>query len=161
MSAIGDSAREIELALRRVNEARQGAARDDAAAMEREIVELFGADARLAVYGSLAPGESNHHVVSPLGGLWLEGWVEGDLYSSGWGAAHGFPGFVWRPGGARVAVRLLVSEKLRAAWPSLDAFEGADYRRSLVPIFAGDGEQTRRLVTVANIYECVPGGAPG
>ena len=158
MSTSADDAQALERALRRINEARAAPA-GDAATLERELIERFRCEERLAVYGSLAPGEANHHVVSPLGGRWSSGWVEGELYDRGWGAAHGFPGFLWRPGGARVAVRLLASERLRAAWARLDEFEGADYRRSLVPVYADDAPEERRLVTVANIYECVPGGA--
>ncbi len=120
---------------------------------EAQLESLFGTGERLAVYGSLAPGRQNHHIVAPLGGTWTEGVVEGDLFDYGWGAAVGFPGLHPRPGGPAVAVHVLASPALPAAWPDLDAFEGSEYRRVLVPVWSDADHATRRLVTVANLYE--------
>ena len=46
---------------------------------------------------------------------------------------------------------------MASAWPELDRFEGAGYRRILVPVFAkemGTAQEAgeRRLHTVANLY---------
>ena len=118
------------------------------ASLERQIEQRYGASRRLAVYGSLAPGESNHHVVAPLGGTWRPGWVRGQLLSEGWGSAIGYPGMRWDPAAERVAVRLLSSTGLPSFWARLDAFEGSDYLRILVPVRnAGD-----ELLAVANLY---------
>ena len=57
---------------------------------------------RLAVYGSLAPGQPNHHHLADISGTWRDGWVEGVLYDCGWGAAQGFPGIRLERGGPRV-----------------------------------------------------------
>src|SRR3954452_4134474 len=58
-----------------------------------EIANLSGApDTRLAIYGTLAPGRVNHHQISALAGKWQRGTVRGQLFSSGWGVALGFPG---------------------------------------------------------------------
>lgn len=101
------------------------------------------ASSRLAVYGSLAPGESNHHVLAGIAGTWRRGWVEGDLHAEGWGATHGYPGLVWRPGGPRCPVAVLESDDLDAHWQRLDAFEGDDYRRIVVPVFGlSDGDKS-------------------
>jgi gamma-glutamylcyclotransferase (GGCT)/AIG2-like uncharacterized protein YtfP len=128
---------------------------------EVRLEALFGTGARLAVYGSLAPGRENHRVVAPLGGTWATGVVEGDLTTYGWGAAMGYPALRPRPGGPAVPVQVLNSEALRAAWPELDAFEGAEYRRVLVPVWTG-GAGARALLTVANLYEAAAGAdAPG
>ncbi len=89
---------------------------------------------RLAVYGSLAPGKSNHHHLADLSGTWSEGWVEGDLHDRGWGAGMGFPGLVPRPGGPRVRVHLLDSPDLPGHWARLDAFEGQAYIRHHVKV---------------------------
>jgi gamma-glutamylcyclotransferase (GGCT)/AIG2-like uncharacterized protein YtfP len=156
VNVLSFDAPELEQMLRHINDARRDGT-GDAATLEARIAASFDASTRLAVYGSLAPGRSNHHIVAALGGSWSDGWVEGDMYESGWGEAHGYPGFVWRPGGERVAVKLLVAGSLRDSWPKLDEFEGDDYRRSLVPVFADDDE--RRLIAIANVYECRPGGA--
>ena len=47
---------------------------------EQQLEALFTTSHRLAVYGTLAPGQPNHHIVAPLGGEWGPGLVEGDLH---------------------------------------------------------------------------------
>ena len=46
---------------------------------------------RLFVYGSLAPGESNAHVLAGIDGTWEPATVTGTLHPEGWGATLGFP----------------------------------------------------------------------
>lgn len=121
------------------------AERDD---LEREVEERFGASHRLAVYGSLAPGEVNHHAVADLPGTWEDVIVTGMLHSPGPGSTSNFPVLRWRAGGPPVAARLLVSDALPAQWRRLDAFEGAAYRRILVPVHSERGA----LLAVANLY---------
>jgi gamma-glutamylcyclotransferase (GGCT)/AIG2-like uncharacterized protein YtfP len=127
---------------------------------------VFRTSHTLAVYGTLAPGQPNHHIVAHLGGEWTDGLIEGDLLPVGWGAALGYPGFRPRVGGAAVAVQVLTTPLLATAWPTLDRFEGPEYQRILVPVFSAElsprqaGE--RRLYTVANLYaatEASPGAA--
>lgn len=94
-----------------------------------------GPGERLAVYGSLAPGRSNAWVLEPLEGDWLDGgWVCGRLHQRGWGAAHGFPGLEPDPQADPVPVQVFVSPQLAEQWPRLDAFEGDDYRRIVLPV---------------------------
>lgn len=116
---------------------------------ESELEHRYGADRRLAVYGSLAPGKLNHHIVAPAGGTWTSGLVTGAFSENGWGAAHGFPGLRWSPDGGDVRVSLLTSDTLPSHWPRLDDFEGDDYMRILVPV----GDEDSPVVTVANLYE--------
>jgi gamma-glutamylcyclotransferase (GGCT)/AIG2-like uncharacterized protein YtfP len=132
------------------NAARRRGGRDPGA--EAQLERLYGTSGRLAVYGSLAPGRENHHVVAPLGGTWASGVVEGDLRVEGWGAALGYPALRLRRGGPAMVAQVLASEALRGAWPELDAFEGPEYRRVLVPVWK-PGEGARALLTVANLYE--------
>ncbi|WP_420127375.1 gamma-glutamylcyclotransferase family protein [Longimicrobium sp.] len=132
----------------------------DADDAERRLEDLFQTGQTLAVYGTLAPGEPNHHVVAPLGGEWTDGVVEGDLFPVGWGATLGYPAFRPVTGGAAVAAKVLTSAALPAAWPELDRFEGAEYRRILVPVFAAGPADERRLHTVANLYAAADAG-PG
>ncbi|HEX8359657.1 MAG TPA: gamma-glutamylcyclotransferase [Longimicrobium sp.] len=119
---------------------------------ERRLDSLFQTRETLAVYGTLAPGRSNHHVVAPLGGAWTEGWIEGDLIAAGWGATLGYPAFRPRTGGPAVPVHVLAAPTLPAAWPRLDRFEGPGYRRILVPVFTDGRRDERSLYTVANLY---------
>jgi gamma-glutamylcyclotransferase (GGCT)/AIG2-like uncharacterized protein YtfP len=88
-----------------------------------------GAETRLAVYGSLAPGKRNHRQLAGLKGRWRQGTVRGRLVAAGWGASLGFPGLVLEEEGEPVEVQLFESADLPAHWPRLDAFEGAGYRR--------------------------------
>jgi gamma-glutamylcyclotransferase (GGCT)/AIG2-like uncharacterized protein YtfP len=120
---------------------------------EAQLDSLFRTTERLAVYGSLAPGRQNHHIVAPLAGRWTEGIVEGDLVTYGWGAALGYPALYPRAGGPAVPVHLLTSDALRHAWDQLDAFEGAEYLRVLVTVRARAPTGERTLLTVANLYE--------
>lgn len=154
-------------ALRRQRGASGSAMESGGHRAERRLDSLFRTSHTLAVYGTLAPGRPNHHVLAPLGGEWTDGLIEGHLIPLGWGAALGFPGFRPRVGGDAVAVRVLTAPSLAGAWPDLDRFEGPGYERILVPVF-GTGPnrgQTgeRRLYKVANLYaaaEAGPGGQP-
>lgn len=102
----------------------------------QDLQDRFQVEHQLATYGTLAPGKSNHHVVQPLGGTWRDGFVEGDLLDLGWGAALGFRALLPRLGGESVPVKLLTTARLETAWEELDLFEGPDYERLLVPVFA-------------------------
>lgn len=86
--------------------------------------------------------------------------IEGDLLPVGWGASLGYPAFRPRAGGEAVAVRVLSSPALAAAWPGLDRFEGPEYRRILVPVFTSAPGEARRLRAVANLYAAA-GAGPG
>jgi gamma-glutamylcyclotransferase (GGCT)/AIG2-like uncharacterized protein YtfP len=94
---------------------------------------------RLAVYGSLAPGKSNHHQLAGLSGDWRPGVVRGRLKNEGWGSGEGFPGLSPDPMGPEVPVQVFVSADLCAHWARLDAFEGADYRRVPIEVATPDG----------------------
>lgn len=115
----------------------------------QRLEAAYHVSTRLAAYGTLAPGRSNHHVVAPLGGRWEAGVVEGVLHPVGWGATQGFPAFRPEAGGGEVPVQVLTSRALPGDWDRLDLFEGRGYRRILVPVFTQGG---RTLLTVANLY---------
>jgi gamma-glutamylcyclotransferase (GGCT)/AIG2-like uncharacterized protein YtfP len=118
---------------------------------EQRLVQQWDANRRLAVYGTLAPGQSNHHMVAGLDGAWSRGFVTGELWASGWGARYGFPALRWDPAGDPLAVSLLSSRLLPEHWSELDAFEGDEYLRILVPVFDSPRADAR-LLTVANLY---------
>jgi gamma-glutamylcyclotransferase (GGCT)/AIG2-like uncharacterized protein YtfP len=116
--------------------------------LERCVAARFHAQCRLAVYGSLAPGRSNHHQLHDLRGEWHSGCiVRGDLEDRGWGAGLGFPALRWSKWGPPVPVALLISGELPGHWPRLDEFEGPEYLRIVVPVFSSTG-----VVAVANLY---------
>ena len=101
---------------------------------------------RLAVYGTLAPGEINHHQLAGLKGSWRRGWVVGTLREIGRGAAQGLPGLSLDPNGPEVEVQVFQSDQLPMHWRRLDKFEGREYRRHIVLVRIGDG------YIEANIY---------
>ncbi|MEO1749118.1 MAG: gamma-glutamylcyclotransferase family protein [Pseudomonadota bacterium] len=101
----------------------------------------FGPEHRLATYGTLAPGRGNHHHVSDLAGRWwFTGSANGILYEEGWGSDQGCPGMVPSPEGEAIAVHILEASDLPAYWDRLDAFEGDEYQRVIVPVKLDGGE---------------------
>ena len=116
--------------------------------LEASFNTRFGANSRLAVYGTLAPGRANHHHMDHVEGEWISGLtVHGELVQEGWGADMGYPALRWSLEGPSVSVELFVSAQLVDHWPRLDDFEGSEYRRILVPLYGGDA-----VVGVANLY---------
>jgi gamma-glutamylcyclotransferase (GGCT)/AIG2-like uncharacterized protein YtfP len=84
---------------------------------------------RLATYGSLAPGRTNHHQLDGLEGYWSWGHVYGTLVDAGWGAGLGYPALVLDPDGSSIEVQVFESGDLPEHWSRLDGFEGPGYRR--------------------------------
>jgi len=101
---------------------------------------------RLAVYGSLAPGRENEHILAPIPGSWSRGSVRGFLNEAGWGTSLGYPSLVWDVNGPEVAVQIFESRELPEHWSRIDDFEGPEYRRILVPVVLSEG------IIVANLY---------
>jgi len=86
---------------------------------------------RLFVYGTLAPGRPNEHVLAGVPGTWEPATVRGELLPQGWGAAAGFPGIILGEDGPEVAGFVFSSEELAGHWGRLDEFEGEGYERVL------------------------------
>jgi gamma-glutamylcyclotransferase (GGCT)/AIG2-like uncharacterized protein YtfP len=99
---------------------------------------------RLAVYGTLAPGEPNHSVLSDLSGTWQEGLVQGNLTDQ-----DGLRSFRWTLGAEKTKVNVFSSNDLESSFPKLDRFEEKRYHRILVPV------ETPLGILIANIYEGV------
>lgn len=49
---------------------------------------------RLFIYGTLAPGRPNEHVLVDVPGKWEPAYVRGRLLQRGWGSSVGYPGIV-------------------------------------------------------------------
>ena len=94
---------------------------------------------RLFVYGTLAPGRPNAHMLADVPGQWEPATATGTLVPDGWGAASGYPGIVLDDGGGPVTGFLFSSEALGGHWPRLDAFEGDGYVRVLTEVTRQDG----------------------
>lgn len=115
----------------------------------RQIIDrlLDFPSCRLAVYGSLAPGKKNHHIMAGMKGTWRRAVLRGSLRNEGWGAGQGFPGFLWDGTDNAVPGQVFASTDLPEHWQRLDDFEGPEYRRILVPAKIDDGE-----IEVCNVY---------
>lgn len=114
--------------------------------MQADVKE--GSEKRLAVYGSLAPGKSNHWVLEGLRGKWSVGTVRGEFHEQGWGATQGFPAMTFAESGQEIPVQVFESEELPTEWARIDQFEGVEYVRTLVPVAMHDGR-----TLLCNIYE--------
>jgi gamma-glutamylcyclotransferase (GGCT)/AIG2-like uncharacterized protein YtfP len=87
--------------------------------------------ASLFVYGTLAPGKPNEHILGNKFGTWVEASVRGSLYQEGWGAALGYPGLVLDDNAEKVVGLVFSSDELPDLWSMLDEFEGEGYQRVL------------------------------
>src|SRR5687768_16518407 len=110
---------------------------------------------RLFVYGTLAPGRPNAHVLADVPGEWETATGTGTLLQEGWGAAAGYPGIVLDPHGAEVEGFLFSSERLAEHWARLDEFEGEGYERVVTAVKRKDG-----TVVDAYSYKLSEIGAP-
>lgn len=103
---------------------------------------------RLFVYGTLAPGRPNEHLLGAIGGSWEPASVTGILRWEGWGAAMGFPGIDLDAHGAEVEGFLFSSANLASHWAALDAFEGDAYARVLTQVQRKDGSTVAAFIYV-------------
>lgn len=112
----------------------------------RPVIELLfdNPSHRLAVYGSLRPGQTNHYMVANIDGKWSTGIVTGAVRD-----IDGRPAFKWLLAGTQVPVEVLHSEQLPQNFERLDKFQEAKYTRVLVPVSFEDE------IAVCNLYESV------
>ena len=94
---------------------------------------------RLFVYGTLAPGEENHHIMDGMRGEWKPAHVNGRRMDSGWGVQNRHPGFIPDAKAEPVRGLVFISDDLPQNWARLDRFEGADYHREPVVATLEDG----------------------
>lgn len=107
----------------------------------KEIQHLF-------VYGTLAPGRPNQHVLGEVRGEWRPATVQGTLHEEGWGAAMGFPGIKLSKGGGAVEGLVFSSSELEQHWMRLDAFEGKAYQRVMTTAKLSDHTTVRTFIYV-------------
>ena len=101
---------------------------------------------RLFVYGTLAPGRPNEHVLAEIEGAWQTATVTGRLRQEGWGAEMGYPALSLDGGSDTVQGFVFSSENLVDHWGELDAFEGEAYQRVLTDVTGEDGTPIRAFV---------------
>jgi gamma-glutamylcyclotransferase (GGCT)/AIG2-like uncharacterized protein YtfP len=103
---------------------------------------------RLFVYGSLAPGRPNAHVLADIPGTWQPAVVTGTLHEKGWGAAMGFPGLELDERGNDIHGQVFSSAQLSRHWARIDAFEGDGYERVPARARLDDGREVEACVYV-------------
>jgi gamma-glutamylcyclotransferase (GGCT)/AIG2-like uncharacterized protein YtfP len=96
---------------------------------------------RLAVYGSLIPGEVNASQLDDLNGCWQRGVVKGKLC-----LRDGFHCFRWEYGAGEIFVNVFAAP-CPLPFRRLDKFEGTRYQRILAPVRVSDSH------SVCNIYQ--------
>lgn len=101
---------------------------------------------RLFVYGTLAPGCPNHHLLQPVPGKWEPATIRGTLTRGGRGSALGYPGVVLDQSDSEVPGYLFSSYRLHHAWKRLDEFEGNGYLRKTVTVTRRDGSRVKAQV---------------
>ncbi len=99
-------------------------------------------ETKLIVYGSLAPGGSNHFILAGLVGEWYPCRIRGHL-----GTYRGFKSFRYDPEGPEHDAWVLESTDLPRIIPDLDDFEGEAYQRVIIAAEVS-GRQVR-----AQVYE--------
>ena len=100
----------------------------------------------LFVYGTLAPGRPNAHILADVSGSWEPAVVKGFLRQEGWGADVGYPGIIPSDSGNEVEGFIFTSEALSAHWQRLDEFEGDAYLRVQVSAKRRDGSMLQAYV---------------
>jgi gamma-glutamylcyclotransferase (GGCT)/AIG2-like uncharacterized protein YtfP len=83
---------------------------------------------KLISYGTLAPSQPNHSLISDLTGEWKECVIRGTMNQH-----QGLSRFLWNPNGSEQTASLFSSNDLPNYWDRLDRFEGGGYRRQLIP----------------------------
>ncbi|HFB54760.1 MAG TPA: gamma-glutamylcyclotransferase [Hellea balneolensis] len=94
----------------------------------------------LFVYGTLAPGEENAHIMDGMDGTWHKATVRGQRISTGWGVHKGHPGLIPNAQGAAIEGLVFISDDLPNHWQRLDVFEGEDYQRVRIPARLSNGD---------------------
>jgi len=131
------------------------AARLDGTLDERAEDALRDAARSLVVYGSMAPGRENGHILAPLGGYWTEVTVKGRLIGAGWGAAKGYPGLGIDATEDLIRAHCITSIALPDVYDAIDHFQGEEFVRLLHPFTTREGQRG-----VANIYVLVDYAVP-
>jgi gamma-glutamylcyclotransferase (GGCT)/AIG2-like uncharacterized protein YtfP len=90
-------------------------------------------ETRLIVYGSLAPGETNHFLLTGLVGEWHPCQIRGHMCNY-----RGFKSFRYDHKGLKHPAWLLISLELPRVIAELDDFEGEEYERIIIPAQVDD-----------------------
>lgn len=99
-------------------------------------------DQYLIAYGTIAPGNINHGILSDLKGEWSRCKINGKIND-----INRLPVFHWALDEKPIDTDLFYSKDLPVNWPNIDKFEGSMYKRRLIPAEIFDNN-----FIVGNIY---------
>lgn len=105
---------------------------------------------KLISYGTLAPGQPSHSVISDLKGSWTKCCIRGTMDQK-----DGLSRFSWDPAGSKHSADFLSSDDLPGNWCLIDRFEGAEYQRQLI-----SAVMLPRIPIIANAYISQPKSDP-
>lgn len=100
----------------------------------------------LFVYGTLAPGEENHHIMEHMAGSWHPAVAKGEVQKQTVGDHSGYPCFNPNKVDKTVNGMLFSSTELDSIWSYLDAFEGAAYKRITIQVITESGSELTAYV---------------
>lgn len=103
---------------------------------------------RLFVYGTLALGRPDDHVLESIDGTWEKATVRGNLRAEGWGADVGYPGIILDEEGEEIEGHLFTSENLSNHWDTIDEFEGEGCERVVTQATLEDGSSVDACISV-------------
>lgn len=109
---------------------------------EKEFIKTHQVEKTLIIYGTLAPGKPNHHIIEHIKGKWERATIKGRLQKAGWGVDYGYLAFKHVPANEEEIINaiILFSDELPANWQMLDEFEGEEYRRIISKYELENGE---------------------
>lgn len=108
---------------------------------EQHLLSTYTPENVFIIYGTLAPGKPNHHLIKDIAGTWHKAEVKGKLEKDGWGADLGYNGFRHSTGADQQVIPavVLIAEDMHANWKRLDEFEGEGYQRLLARFELSNG----------------------
>lgn len=101
-----------------------------------------GSDQNLIAYGTIAPGNINHQIISDINGKWIKCKINGKIKT-----IDGLPVFDWILSEKTIVADLFNSNDLPKNWSNIDKFEGSMYKRRLIPAEIDDN-----TYIIGNIY---------
>ena len=105
---------------------------------------------KLFIYGTLAPGRPNEHILKDIEGSWQKASVKGDLKEEGWGADMGYPGIILNEEANEVEGFVFTSNHLDKKLAMLDEFEGDGYQRVITKAKLENGEVVEAYIYALN-----------
>ena len=100
----------------------------------------------LLVYGTLAPGESNHYMMKDIPGVWKTAYFKGIVLKKDWGKWNGYPGIILDSEADEIKGHVFTSKDLKKHCNSVDEFKVRDYSRVKTSAKLEDGSEINAFI---------------